>query len=71
MEFLDQGGLQIGLIADASYSGSQIVLNPRDRILLYFGEFTECETQSGEILEEEYLMGIVSTCDVNASGQAF
>lgn len=71
MEFLGQGGLLIGLIADASYSGFQIVLNSSDRILFYFEGFKECVTQSGEMLEEEGLIGFVSTCDVNASGQAF
>ena len=69
--FLGQGGLPIGLIADATYSGFQTVLNPGDRILIYSDGFTECETQSGEMFEENGLMGLVSTCDVNAGGQAF
>jgi sigma-B regulation protein RsbU (phosphoserine phosphatase) len=71
MEFLGQGGLPIGLIADANYSGFQTVLNPGDKILLYSDRLTKGETQSGEMLEEEGLMGLVYTCDVNASGQAF
>ena len=45
IEFLGQGGLPIGLIADATYSGFQTVLSPRDRILIHFDGFTECETQ--------------------------
>lgn len=53
VEYHGEGGLPIGLLADADYSQWHLHLSPGDRIMFYSDGFTECMGASGEMLEEE------------------
>ncbi len=57
--FHGAGGLPIGLIVDASYDNTHLMLQPGDRLLLYSDGFTECLGSLGEELEEVGLARIL------------
>jgi sigma-B regulation protein RsbU (phosphoserine phosphatase) len=58
-EFVGQGGVPIGLFADAEFEQFSLQLSPGDRLLLYSDGFTECPVKSGGMLEEEGLLRLV------------
>lgn len=60
VEFLGEGGLPVGLIAQAEYCSFEITLSPGDRLFLYSDGITECtnartdefgQTRLGELLK--------------------
>ena len=71
MEFLGAGGLPIGLVADATYSVFKTYLKRGDRLFLYSDGFTECKTKHGDMLEEDGLLELVRSCDVDSGGLRF
>lgn len=60
IEFLGDGGLPIGLIADADYTTIEAHLRPGDRLFLYSDGITECSTQSGIEFGEDGLRGAMA-----------
>jgi sigma-B regulation protein RsbU (phosphoserine phosphatase) len=55
IEFLGQGGLPIGMFADARFEGFEITLEPGDRLLLMSDGFTEAADAKGTLLGEDGL----------------
>ncbi len=53
VDFVGEGGLPIGLLEDATYSQWRLDLAPGDRLMFYSDGFTECMSDSGEMLEED------------------
>ncbi len=58
IDFVGQGGLPVGLLADATYEEERTRLMPGDRMLIYSDGITECDGPDG-MLEEEGLARIV------------
>ena len=56
IERLGDGGLPIGLIAEATYEAQEITVQPGDRLFLFSDGFTECPMPSGEDFGEEGLI---------------
>lgn len=50
VEFLGDGGLPIGMFADAGWQQFEVVLERGDRILLYSDGFTDCPLKDGSML---------------------
>ena len=71
MEFLGAGGLSIGLVADATYSVFKTYLKRGDRLFLYSDGFTKCKTKHGDMLDEDGLLELVRSCDVDSGGLRF
>ena len=59
MEFLGNGGMPVGLLADATYDEECTRLSPGDRLLIYSDGITECEGPGG-MLEEEGLARLIA-----------
>lgn len=55
VEFVDGGGLPIGLLAGATYELQEVQLHPGDRLLIYSDGLTECEGADGRLLDENGL----------------
>ncbi len=70
VEFVGDGGLPVGLIADASYSVTRINLGQGDRVLLYSDGITECENPKGNFFDEEGLTDALANSASNPK-QAF
>ncbi|MEM7722572.1 MAG: fused response regulator/phosphatase [Pseudomonadota bacterium] len=70
VELVGEGGLPIGLLAEAEFKTTEVRLWPGDRMLLYSDGLTECPAPSGEALDEE---GLEHLMQVNRrkSGQVF
>jgi phosphoserine phosphatase RsbU/P len=56
IERLGNGGLPIGLIADAGYETLVFKVSPGDRLLLVSDGFTECPMPSGQDFGEDGLI---------------
>lgn len=59
IEFIGEGGLPIGLIADATFDRVEAQLTPGDRLFLVSDGVTECPSPAGEELGEEGLARIL------------
>ena len=70
-EFLGQGGVPIGLVADVEYAGFEVTLNKGDRLLLYSDGITEAVLKDGTMLEPEGLEALVRTLQPSAEGSEF
>ncbi len=55
VDFLTEGGLPIGLIADAVYQTQEARLEPGDRLIIYSDGVTECANPEGELMGEARL----------------
>ena len=55
VDLVGEGGLPIGLVAEASYTTSEVQLYPGDRLLMYSDGLTECPDPNGDALDEEGL----------------
>ena len=71
VNFLSSGGLPIGLIADATYTVFRTDLKKGDRILLYSDGFTECKTKDGKMLDDDGLLELVESSNIDAGGMRF
>jgi len=58
VERLHQGGLVLGLAAEAEYDEGRVELEPGDRLLLFTDGLTEANSASGEEFGEERLIEI-------------
>ena len=54
-EFIVNGGLPVGIIADATYESVPLKYNSGDRLFLYSDGITECESPDGEMFGSERL----------------
>lgn len=70
-EFIGEGGLPIGLIADVTFAGFETWLEPGDKVLFYSDGFSEAVLPGGDMLEEAGLVSIVDKVDPNACGTEF
>lgn len=70
-EFLGQGGVPIGLVADVEYFGFEITLSKGDRLLLYSDGITEAVLKDGTMLEPEGLEDLVKTLQPSTEGSEF
>lgn len=70
-EFLGEGGVPVGLLANVDYEQVETILQPGDRLLIYSDGFTECRLASGGMLQQDGLVKLVRRCDVGQSGQEF
>ncbi|WP_417242130.1 PP2C family protein-serine/threonine phosphatase [Celeribacter sp.] len=68
--FFGDGGLPVGLIPNATFEDVTITLKPKQRVILYSDGVTECMDDSGEMLDEHGLKGIVENLR-DQSGNAF
>lgn len=59
LDFLGEGGLPVGLIADASYDAVEAVLSPGDRLVLMSDGITECRGPDGAELGEAGLVPLM------------
>jgi sigma-B regulation protein RsbU (phosphoserine phosphatase) len=59
VEYIGEGGLPIGLIADATFDRVEAHLSPGDRLFLVSDGVTECPSPTGEELGEEGLTQIL------------
>ena len=71
VNFLGSGGLPIGLIADATYTVFRTDLKKGNRILLYSDGFTECKTKDGNMLDDDGLLELVESSNIDAGGMRF
>jgi sigma-B regulation protein RsbU (phosphoserine phosphatase) len=55
VDLVGGGGLPIGLIEEAEFTTSEVILQPGDRLLLYSDGVTECCDASGRQLDEDGL----------------
>ncbi|WP_371170182.1 PP2C family protein-serine/threonine phosphatase [Aliiroseovarius sp. 2305UL8-7] len=51
--FVGDGGMPIGLIADAQFGRQHLRLKPGERLIFYSDGFTECENEAGQMLDED------------------
>jgi sigma-B regulation protein RsbU (phosphoserine phosphatase) len=58
VERLHQGGLVLGLAAEAEYEQARVELEPGDRLLLFTDGLTEANNQAGEEFSEDRLIEI-------------
>ncbi|WP_348261948.1 SpoIIE family protein phosphatase [Telmatobacter sp. DSM 110680] len=56
--YLEEANLIVGIIAEATYTSSQVTLRPGDRILLTTDGITEIENKAGEQIGIEGLAGL-------------
>lgn len=52
-QFTDDGGMPVGLIADAVFDRQSLVLSPGERLIFYSDGITECADEKGALLDEE------------------
>lgn len=71
VEFIGKGGIPIGLLPDVSYDQFESVLRPGDRLLLYSDGFTECQMNTGQMLDDDGLVELIRDCPSGQSGQEF
>jgi len=57
-QYLEEGNLIVGIIAEATYASSQFTLQPGDRILLTTDGITEIEDRSGQQIGIDGLAGL-------------
>ncbi len=57
--FHGDGGLPVGLIADAQWEDIEVQLQPGDRLLLYSDGITECGLEDGSMLGEHGLAALM------------
>jgi len=58
-EFIVQGGLPVGVIANASYESVSLAYCSGDRLFLYSDGITECESPDGEMFGSERLKVLI------------
>jgi sigma-B regulation protein RsbU (phosphoserine phosphatase) len=59
VEFVGQGGLPVGLIAEACFDQVEFTLAPGDRLLIHSDGITECAAPDGTMLDECGLAAIM------------
>ncbi|WP_424985767.1 PP2C family protein-serine/threonine phosphatase [Microbulbifer sp. S227A] len=70
-QFVGEGGVPIGLLPGITCTQVEIDMAPGDRLLLYTDGFTESRLDSGRMLEEEGLVGLIRNCAAKNSGKEF
>ena len=70
-EFIGEGGLPIGLLADVQFQQTEVYLKPGDRLLLYSDGFTECRLADGNLLDEDGLHRMAMGCSTGRGGTEF
>lgn len=66
---LGQGGLPVGLLEEASFTGENFVLLPGDRLFLMTDGITECPDPAGEELGEDGLLAMLTRHRAMPSGR--
>lgn len=70
VEFTGDGGLPIGLIANAEWEDHHVQLEAGDRLLLVSDGITECANTDGELLDEKGLKSLMKR-NARLSGNTF
>jgi sigma-B regulation protein RsbU (phosphoserine phosphatase) len=70
-EFIGEGGLPVGLVAEARYQQFETKLEVGDRLLLYSDGFIECRLENGKMLESEGFVDLIRQCNTAQTGQEF
>ncbi|MGG7645088.1 PP2C family protein-serine/threonine phosphatase [Rhodovulum sp. YNF3179] len=70
IRFLGEGGLPIGLVADAAFRTVELCLSPGDRLLVYSDGMTECPAPGGRMVGEDGLARLIAR-HAGLSGPAF
>lgn len=66
VEFCGEGGLPVGLFADATWQDFRFHLSPGDRLLMASDGISECPTGDGELLGDDGLASLMRrNCDLN------
>jgi phosphoserine phosphatase RsbU/P len=65
-QYLEDASLIVGIIAEATYTSSQFILKPGDRILLTTDGITEIENKAGEQIGIEGLAGLAHLPSLDA-----
>jgi sigma-B regulation protein RsbU (phosphoserine phosphatase) len=68
-QILDQGGLLLGVFADARLSEGQVRLRSGDRVVLYTDGVTEARSPAGEFYGEERLYAFLGALDPESSAE--
>lgn len=59
IDYLELGGLPVGMFPDADYESQVVHLAPGDRLILYSDGITECRNQHGELFGDEQMQATV------------
>ncbi len=70
VDFVGQGGLPIGLVAEADYTTTEVRLNHGDRMLIYSDGLTELPGPGGDTLDEVGLERLMKK-NAHRAGRAF
>jgi sigma-B regulation protein RsbU (phosphoserine phosphatase) len=70
LAFLGEGGLPVGLIAEARHEPVDFTMRRGDRLLLYSDGFTECPLRGGGMLGEDGLARLFAEAARHAAGEA-
>lgn len=69
MGFHEAFGMPIGLVDDAEFSTTELILSPGDRMLFYSDGITECPDPEGTILDEAGLKEMLSATGAQSGPQ--
>ena len=70
VEFVGEGGMPVGLLDDVDWQANEIVLHAGDRLFITSDGVTECESPSGQMLDQAGLAELLHR-NRALSGQAF
>lgn len=68
VSYIGEGGLPIGLVPEAQFTQTDLWLEDGDRLLLYSDGITECQTKSGDMLEEKGMTRLLNALPSGSRG---